>query len=160
MFYVLSKVSWVITAPTSLIVLVCGITMLWSLLRGGRYAIRLTAASVIALFVLCFTPASLWIARPLESRFPRWNAAIEAEPYGIIALGGDNGRRFNALLELSHRYPKAKLVFAGSGDAVSPEDDISGRFIRSGGDPKRLIRETRSRLIPPRCSSRRQASAG
>src|SRR5262249_48031828 len=145
MYYILSKAIWLITAPGSFLVLLSTGAVLWALFRGSRSAIRLCAASLIGLLILSFTPASLWLAQPLQTRFPRWHTTDQAEPYGIIALGGDRGGRFNALVELSRRFPQAKLIFTGAGEPAWSWDDLPRRFARSGGDPKRLILETRSR---------------
>src|SRR5262249_45798778 len=117
----------------------------WALARRSRSATRLCAACLVGLVILSFTPASLWLAQPLETRFPRWQTTDQAEPYGIIALGGDRGGRFNALVELSRRFPHAKLVFAGVDKPASPWDEFPSRFARAGGDAQRLLVETSSR---------------
>ena len=145
MYYVLSKAIWLVGAPGSFLMLLGTGAVLWALIRRSRSAIWLCAACLMGLVILSFTPASLWLAQPLEMSFPRWHTTDQAEPYGIIALGGDRGGRFNALVELSRRFPQAKLVFTGAGEPTSSWDDLPSRFARSGGDAERLILESRSR---------------
>ena len=122
--------------------LITTLMILCALVGRSRRALQASAAAIFSLAILGFTPASLWLAQPLEGRFPRWNTTAQEEPYGIIALGGDSGGgRFDALVELGRRFPQAKLVLAGPGEPASSWDEPVRRFSRLGGDPKRLIVE-------------------
>jgi uncharacterized SAM-binding protein YcdF (DUF218 family) len=146
MFYILSKMIWTLLAPGTFLLLTATLMIICALFGRSRRALRAGAAAIFGLAILALTPASLWLAQPLEGRFPRWNTTAQEAPYGIIALGGDSGRgRFDALVELGRRFPDAKLVLAGPGKPASSWDDPAHLFSRLGGDPERLIVEMRSR---------------
>src|SRR4051794_18289580 len=102
MFYVLSKLLWIIFAPSfflpSLIVGALG----WAVIRRSRRAAAIAAAAGVALSLVTFTPIGLWSIAWLEHKLPT-NASPEP-PYGIAAIEGD-GARIETLVKLSRQFP-------------------------------------------------------
>jgi uncharacterized SAM-binding protein YcdF (DUF218 family) len=78
---------------------------------------------------------------PLEARFPARDSTLSQPPYGIIALGGDSGRRLDALAHLSRQFPEARLVYSGRGDRNAAAFEMREEHI----DPARVVLETSSR---------------
>ena len=136
MFFVLSKLFWLVAAPSSLLTLalVLGAILVFTRFApAGRALIAL--ATLGALFAATGLPG-VWLLRPLEGRFPRPPPDAPA-PYGIIVLGGgmdevmlamrgalvlnDYGSRMTDGVALAVRYPDARLAFAGGAAVLTPE---------------------------------------
>ncbi len=137
MIYYVSKVFWLLAAPTNALVLISAIAALWAVLARSKCAAWLAAAAACGLVVGAFTPIGLALTVPLENRFPFSPPDPQAPLDGIIILGG------SVMIEspsiLSHAYPKARLAFIGLSTA-----DVA-RFDDLGGDPTRIKIEPRSR---------------
>lgn len=145
--------------------------MLWGLTLGAllslrprwrRGARRLSAVSLLALFLGAFTPASDWLIRPLEQRFPLPPADAPA-PCGLIVLAGAeqvalsmthgsphlNGfaDRLTTFITLAHRYPDARLVHSGQGEPRGAASQSTvARWILQAALPERdVLYENRSR---------------
>jgi membrane-bound metal-dependent hydrolase YbcI (DUF457 family) len=69
MIYYVSKVFWLIAAPTSALVLISGIAALWAVLGSSKYAAWLAAAAGCGLIIGAFTPIGVALLFPLEHRF-------------------------------------------------------------------------------------------
>jgi uncharacterized SAM-binding protein YcdF (DUF218 family) len=128
MVYVLSKLLWMALRPSVFLVLLsaCGLGLLYG--RHARLGRRLVAAGVGGLLAALLLPLEVWLARPLEDRFP---PVLEppAQVDGVVMLGGaldtwvstDRGlptlnaeaERITAFVALARRYPSARLVFSG-----------------------------------------------
>ena len=70
MAYYLSKVFWLLAAPTSALILIGGTTTLWAVLGSSKCAAWLAAAAACGLVIAAFSPFGLALAVPLENRFP------------------------------------------------------------------------------------------
>ena len=70
MIYYVSKVFWLIAAPTSALVLIGAFVAFWAVLRNRNSVAWLAAAVACGLVIGTFTPISLALTVPLESRFP------------------------------------------------------------------------------------------
>jgi len=137
LFFYLSKLFWLVTAPDMLWLELLILAFLLAGTARFRKAGRRLAAVllVLGLLVVATKPAQ-WIARPLENRFPHpaWPACVD----GILMLGGGEkpliteargvpeieaaAPRLFAAVELLRRYPEAQLIFSGgSGDPLAPE---------------------------------------
>ncbi len=163
MFFVLSKIFWLLASPLHLLL----ISLLGGLLLAPRWrhgrTLALVAAAALALIV--FSPASALLLRPLEDRFPR-RPEIMPPPAGIIVLGGALDERIAAARDqvalneaaermtegaaLARLYPQALLVFSGGSGALiddrAKEADVARRLWRELGVPDGQIRfEDRSR---------------
>src|SRR6516165_1781479 len=145
MIYDVSKVFWLIAAPTNALVLISAIAALWAVLRSPSRVAWLMAAVACGLFIGTFTPIGLALKAPLEYRFA-FEFAPPDPPDGIIILGGVGREGFAVVAVLSHDYPKAQLIFSGFG--VTLEDLTASRiFAQLGIDP------TRIHLVPSRTTS-------
>jgi uncharacterized SAM-binding protein YcdF (DUF218 family) len=166
MFFPLSKlIFFVITPSNALILAVVAGMLLMTVGRWRRFGRVLAGAAGLGLLVAGFSPLALWVALPLEDRFPAF--VDDGTPVtGIVVLGGgvetrlsaardqfvvnDAGERQLALIDLSRRYPDARLAFTGGSAALRPgevsEAEIVGRTADGLGLPRtRLILENRSR---------------
>jgi hypothetical protein len=70
MTYYVSKIFWLLAAPTSALVLISAIGALWAVLGSSNWAAWLAAAAACGLVIGAFTPIGLALAVPLENRFP------------------------------------------------------------------------------------------
>jgi len=69
MIYYISKVFWLIAAPTSALILVNVFATFWALLDGSTFAAWLAAAAACGLVIAAFTPIGFALMIPLENRF-------------------------------------------------------------------------------------------
>ena len=112
MTYYVSKVFWLLAAPTSALVLMSAIAALWAVLRSSKCAAWLAAAAACGLAIATFTPVGLALRIPLEHRFVFLQPNLQALPDGIIFLAGSGGDGIDAVPALSQKYPKARLTFS------------------------------------------------
>jgi uncharacterized SAM-binding protein YcdF (DUF218 family) len=133
MIYYVSKVFWLIAAPTNVLVLISAIAALWGVLGNSKCAAWLAAAAACMLVIGAFTPIGRALTVPLENRFAFSAPDSQAPPYGIIFLAGaGNGAMVPVFSTLSHDYPTAHLIFSGF--------IVAENVIKSlGGDPARII---------------------
>lgn len=166
MFFYLSKIVWWFAAPSNVLIglVVLGVLLMFTRwVRAGR---RLAVLGALGLAVCGFSPLGIWLARPLESRFPV-QAQEMAPPDGILVLGGSidqlttaargqvaiaaAGGRLTEAVALARRYPEARLVFTGGSNAVLREDaageaEAAAKLFRDLGiAPGRIAIETQSR---------------
>jgi hypothetical protein len=90
MIYYVSKVFWLIAAPTNALVLIGAIVALWAALRSPNRVTWLAAAVACGLVIGTFTPIGIALSVPLEHRFALSPLDSQAPPDGIILLGGSN----------------------------------------------------------------------
>jgi uncharacterized SAM-binding protein YcdF (DUF218 family) len=164
-FFVASKVFWMLVQPLSfsMLMLLLGL----ALKIAGRGRLGLTAAVVggVILGVTSFTSIGFNLIAPLEARFER--PAVMPEQVGtIIMLGGATagrvssargvtelnaaGDRLTGTLYLAQLYPQAKIVLSGGIGLLiadgEPEAETARRFFEQlGVAPERLILESASR---------------
>lgn len=165
MFFVASKVFWLLVQPVSL-ALLFGLLGLLLMFTRWKWTSRLAVLlSIGVLVVSAFTTLGYVLVRPLESAFQR-PATAPASVSGIIILGGGmdseinevrggyefnrSGDRFTEGLRLAELYPGARLAITGGiGDidqAGEPEAVAAERFFLDFGIAKeRLILESDSR---------------
>jgi uncharacterized SAM-binding protein YcdF (DUF218 family) len=139
MTYYVSKVLWLIAAPTSALILISVIAALWAALGRSQCAAWLAAAATCGLFIGAFTPIASALSIPLEYRFGFSPPDSQAPPDGIIVLGGSSLRGIDMVEALSRDYPEARIIF--SGYTATTVD----RYARLGGDPARVYVESRPR---------------
>src|SRR5262249_20374748 len=115
MIYYVSKVFWLIAAPTNALVLISVIAALWGVLGNSKCAAWLAAAAACMLFIGASTPICRALTVPLEYRFAFSAPDSQAPPYdGVIFLAGaGSGAIVSVLSTLSHDYPTAHLIFSG-----------------------------------------------
>lgn len=164
LFLVLSKTTWVLIRPETLLVLlfVLPLLLLWRR--------RISAAFRALLFVLAVTmfiglvPVGYLVLNPLERAYAP-NPELSA-PTGIIVLGGMEdiapaytgkiaqvnhaGERLIVTYELAQRFPEAKVLYSGGRVILNPDSapgiQVGPKILRRLGLPDaRLIVENRSR---------------
>jgi uncharacterized SAM-binding protein YcdF (DUF218 family) len=163
MFFTLSKVLWLIAAPSNFICLIIVSGLFAVMARKYRQAgILIAVVGATALLACGLGPVGFWLVRPLEDRFAR--PSTLSSPKGIIVLGGAispemfqsrsalilHGARLTESIALAHRFPGAPVIFVGGtssffSDAV-PESAIAQKFFSEAGLSSDLvIYESRSR---------------
>jgi uncharacterized SAM-binding protein YcdF (DUF218 family) len=158
MYFILSKTVGLLTVPSNLVVVILAFGLLLWGTRLARLGRRITAGAVIFLLVAGATPIGTLVLLPLEDRFPQWNET-HGPPYGIVVLGGildtdvslerndiafgQAAERLIAAVELSRRFPDARVVFSGGNANVLfpgvPEADVAVRFLQQLGIPNERI---------------------
>lgn len=164
MFFVVSKLYWMLASPVTLLLIV---GLVGALLSFGRYARigRVVALCAIGtLTALSLFPIGDLLVAPLENRFPQPPVELPA-PYGIIVLGGaispaltkdrgqvvfDDGERVAEAVILARRYPNAKLLFSGGNGSLLSSESLEASeakqfWIDLGIDPARILLEDKSR---------------
>ncbi|MFD1254001.1 hypothetical protein DEVEQU_02628 [Devosia equisanguinis] len=165
MFFVLSKVFWLLAQPLSivLVLLACAIVLLF--VGRRKLAIALLVPTALVHTLTSFTSFGYVIIQPLEARF----SVPETMPENvatIIVLGGatlarpstarqtselnEAGDRLTTALWLARFYPEASLVLSGGAglldDTTEAEATTMQRFfIQQGIAPERLVLEEASR---------------
>jgi uncharacterized SAM-binding protein YcdF (DUF218 family) len=142
MTYYVSKMFWLLAAPTSALVLIIGSTTLWAVLGSSNCAPWLSAAAACGLLIGAFTPIGVVLTVPLENRFPFSRPDPQSSPDGIIVLPGGAGRGLDAVSRLGHDYPKARLTFCGF---RASEKSLIKTLADLGVDPARIDVEPKSR---------------
>lgn len=157
LFFVASKVFWLIARPESILVIL--------VLVAGLFRWRWPALIAgLCMLMIGALPISDWLLRPLESRYPG-NPDVEAAS-GVIVLGGasqagisrswdtiamnEHGERFLVAMALMHKRPDLTGVFTGGSGSLRrdlPGESASARqvMLSTGLDPARLQIESESR---------------
>lgn len=165
LMFLVAKLFWTLAAPGNvlMIVLAAGVGLgLWGRRRQGT---TLCAIALAGLLVIAVLPIGVWLAAPLENRFPP-PSAMPTTVTGIIVLGGavdpvisaargqpallGSAERLTAFRALARRYPSARLIFTGGSGRVFAQDmteDAPSRAFLStlGLAPDRVVWEGRSR---------------
>ena len=162
--FALAKLVWIVLTPSNLLVLLATLGALLAAF-GRPWGAALALLSLGVVLLATALPLGLWLATPLEDRFPPPDPA-PAEVDGVVVLGGGvdadvslardqpaiggTGERFAAMIELHRRYPEARLVFTGGigriQGAATSEASVLSRFWESQGlPPARILFEDRAR---------------
>ncbi len=134
-------------------------------LRVAAWGWRLLGLGLGGFTLVLLLPVGDWALCPLEERIPR--AAPPARVDGIMVLGGGvdpelttargipalnaEAERMTAAVALAHRYPYARLVFAGGAwgpprPGALPEAEVARQLFLDLGIPaERLLLEAASR---------------
>jgi uncharacterized SAM-binding protein YcdF (DUF218 family) len=132
--FVISKLLWLIAAPGNflLLLLVAGVAR--SIASARRRGFVLIATATLGLLAIATLPIGVWLAAPLEDRFPAPTPPARVD--GIVMLGDS----VNPLLSLAHgqvaltaaagritetvalarRYPTARIVISGGDGRLNP----------------------------------------
>jgi len=127
-FFVLSKTIGYLVVPSNLLMAIglIGLALLFT--RFRRFASWLIVTSLVLIALVGYSPLGRILLRPLEDRFPPWDASRGA-PDGIVVLGGAispdismargvvalnaSAERLTVTVELARRYPNARIIFTG-----------------------------------------------
>lgn len=158
MFFFLSKIFWILVAPTNLLVILGLAGVLFLFTRMRRTARSLVSISLVGLFLAAFSPVGEWVLGPLENRFPQIAELDRSSFDGVIVLGGatnihitqlrdeptvgDAAERIFKLIELARLFPEKIIAFSGGGglgqDGVGPatrEADVIKTLLERAGLP-------------------------
>ncbi len=165
MFFVVSKLFWLLAEPLNLAILLLLLAVVLRLLHRRRAAWTLVAAVAFGLAVAAWTNLGALMLRPLEDRFPPPPAP--AAVAGIVVLGGatdgstslargsyqlnDAAERLVEAAVLARRYPEARIVLSGGVGALigegEEEDAVTSEHMLTalGVAAERLVIEKKSR---------------
>ena len=163
LFFIVSKLVWVLVRPESLLVLLFVLGWLFVRLGKVRLGKTFSLVAVFAMSVIAAFPIGDAFLSPLEKTYPTEPEVRKVA--GVIVLGGgesdiqsnvwsqpntgDAGDRFLAVLSLAHKHPEAIVLFTGGSGRLM--GDVSGAeiaqdiFIGAGLGKSRLILEGTSR---------------
>jgi len=118
---------WSFLSPSQLILGAVVLGALLVVLGRKTWGTRISVVAGLALLIFGLLPTAIYIANPLETRFPR--PQLPAEIAGIILLSGAerpaaselygepqtgrHGGRYTTTLRLAARYPEARVVYTG-----------------------------------------------
>lgn len=166
MFFIISKIGWLLIQPLGLLAIALAILFLLALRRGASFSAVLAGAGLLGLLAASQTNAGRLLLQPLENRYQRPETMPASdEVAGIIVLGGgfdgfvtvarggfelgDSGDRFVEAVRLAGLYPQAPVVVSGGEAALighaEGDASIAPRFFTAlGVNAARLILEDRS----------------
>ncbi|MGV8831168.1 MAG: YdcF family protein [Devosia sp.] len=165
MFFLVSKVFWLLAQPISLCALLVAVGWLLVVWRRIRWGLAVGGTGLMVLLLSAYTSMGFVAIAPLESRFER-PAVMPAEVSTIIMLGGatvgrvssargiselnEAGDRVVETLRLAELYPGARIVLSGGvgslGGEIDSEAAIVARLLEAMGvAPGRLVLEQASR---------------
>ena len=165
MFWLLSKIFWLVFHPLSLTMILVALGLLLALRRRKGFGLTLVALGLFVLMVSGLTTTGALLLQPLEARYER-PVSFPEDAKGIIVLGGGTknevsaARRSYQLAEAGERYVEAVrlalahdsvpiLIAGGIGsldDAGESDAKSSARLFEAFGiDPERIRTESLSR---------------
>ncbi len=165
MFFVASKVFWLLAQPLSIVFLLMLVGFVALLAGRRRLAIAGIALALLVHGLVSFTSIGYLMIQPLEARFSVPDELPE-EAGAIVMLGGatlarvstarqvaelnEAGDRLVATLWLAARYPDAPIVISGgsgllNGDTESEAVTAERLLVAHGIPPERLRLEGESR---------------
>jgi uncharacterized SAM-binding protein YcdF (DUF218 family) len=162
MFFSVSKIFWLLAAPSHVLAWLVAAAALFALAGWTRTARILAVAAALLLLVVGISPLNTLMIRALEDRYPRpaWPTHVdgililgEGFPTAILKARGvppTNGGEIRVIagFEAARRYPHAKVVFSGGSGvgSIYPEAETARYiFAQLRLDPARLVLEPRSR---------------
>ena len=166
MFFVASKIFWMLASPISLMLIGALVGTLLGFTRHAGFGRGLALVSILLLIAASVTPLGELMLAPLEDRFPTPPADL-APPAGIIVLGGAiddeasaargqtvfdiDGERLTEAVILAKRYPEARVVYTGGTASLAPgatsSEALEGKKLMTalGVARDRIILEDKSR---------------
>ena len=165
MLFVISKLLWLLVAPSMLLLILAWLGLLLLFRQQRRAGLACLTLSLGALTLIAIFPVGAFLLAPLENRFPEVTQ-LPTDVTGIIVLGGAvetdlsaargmpslNGaaERMTSFVTLARHYPTARLAFTGgNGELIhSPMTEATvarDLFTQLGLDPDRIVFESRSR---------------
>jgi len=152
LFFTLSKIFWLLAAPSHVIVWISLAAAMALIARRRRTGAVLAVLAALLLVAIGVVPSAIWLLRPLDFAYGR-PQHIPTDIAGILILGGGetNNARLIGAYALARRYPSAKVVYSGGANSlIGGNDDRMARHARSvlldmGLPAERLVVESRSR---------------
>ncbi|KKB80254.1 hypothetical protein VW35_07540 [Devosia soli] len=165
MFFIASKVFWILAQPLSVVFLIVLIGLILVLIGRRRLGVAALVMGLLVHGTVSFTNLGYLILQPLEDRFQApTNPPSEVD--AIIMLGGatlgrpsaarqiaelnDAGDRLTTTLWLAGQYPAAKILISGGSGVMSGEGEAEATtaqrfFLAQGINAGRLVLEGDSR---------------
>lgn len=165
MFYLLSKIFWLVAQPLSVAALLTALGIGLMAFGKRRWGLGASMAGLAVLVLSAFTSLGFVLIQPLEARFVR-PAVMPDSVDSIIVLGGstlgrvsaargvaelnDAGDRLTDAVFLAQLYPDARLIYSGGAGLLDPgaetEALTAARFFRAMGIAEdRLLLEDAAR---------------
>ncbi len=165
MLFIISKLLWLLLAPSMLLLLLAWLGLLLLFWHQRRAGLACLSVALGVLALIAFLPVGDAMLEPLEDRFPEVKV-LPADVTGIVVLGGaietdltaargmpslnDAAERMTSLVYLARHYPKARLAFTGgNGELVhAPMTEAAvarALWTQLGVDQSRIVYESRSR---------------
>jgi uncharacterized SAM-binding protein YcdF (DUF218 family) len=162
MFFSISKLFWLICAPSHLAIILVIAAAITLLLRKERPARGLAVAAASLFVIFGMLPTGVWMMHGIENQYPRpaWPSHVD----GILVLGGgldehtlrsrgvidqnSSVARLIGAYEAARRYPQARVLFTGGSayeGTISEAAVARHVFLQMGLAPERLILEAKSR---------------
>jgi uncharacterized SAM-binding protein YcdF (DUF218 family) len=164
-FFVASKMFWMLASPINLLLIGALVGVLLCFGPRARFGRWLVLAAILILFAAATLPLRAVLLAPLENRFPQPPADLQP-PYGVVVLGGaiddlvsaargqtvfdEGGERITEAVILAKRFPQARIVYTSginsvlggtSGEAARARDLMAAM----GVAPDRVTIEDRAR---------------
>jgi uncharacterized SAM-binding protein YcdF (DUF218 family) len=164
LFFLLSKIFWLIAQPLSILLILLVAALVSLALNKRRMTISFLATAIVFALIAGFSNAGAVLIAPLENRFER--AALPDDLDTILVLGGATygrlsaargvselnsaGDRFIEAVSLAQRFPQAEIVFSGGSGLLLPEAETEAEsaeriFVQLGIERSRLVFEGQSR---------------
>ncbi len=165
MFFILSKLFWIVAQPINLIGILILLGILATLFRLRRIGLFFSISGLLVLAIGAWTSTGTLLLHPLEDHFARPDPAPSSIA-GVIVLGGGfegsvnlarggyelnaSGDRFVETAILARRYPEARIVVTGGTGTLLLEGEGDGdtapRLLTAlGVAQERLVLENQSR---------------
>jgi len=165
MFFVVSKIFWLLAQPISIVALQVVTGLIANGLGRRRLGLVASLCGLMVLVLCSFTSLGFVLIAPLENRFER-PAPMPERVDAIVVLGGSSftkvsaargvselneaGDRLTDAVILARLYPDAVLVFSGGSGLLEPAGETEAAsaerfFLAMGIGPDRLVLEDASR---------------
>lgn len=166
LFFVFSKVAWVVLSPTMLLSLLVILGTLFLLAGYRQRALKVLLPTSLIYLSLMVMPVGDWLIQPLEKRIQP-PQQLPSTIDGIIVLGGgediattiswqqpqtgEAGDRYFGVAYLAGKYPQVPVIFTGGNnslrfDAGETPAQLNRQLLTWVGiDEQRLIIEPQSR---------------
>jgi uncharacterized SAM-binding protein YcdF (DUF218 family) len=165
-FFVVSKILWMIASPINLLLFGALAGVLLGYGRRARFGRALALTAILILLAAATLPVGMLLIAPLEDRFPVPPSDLPP-PKGIIVLGGaiddvtsaargqtifdEGGERITEAVILAKRYPESRVVYTGGTSSFVPgassTEALRARELMTqmGVAPDRITIEDKSR---------------
>lgn len=165
MVFLLSKLLWLVLAPSMLLLLLALLGLALLVAGRRRSGLGCLTAALGAFAAIAFLPVGAWLLAPLENRFPELQTPPAAVT-GVIVLGGAvetelsaargipslnaAAERMTTFVALARRYPRARLAFTGGNGNILHGDMMEADVARAlfdtlGLADRQVTYESRSR---------------
>ncbi|HEX9167547.1 MAG TPA: YdcF family protein [Roseiarcus sp.] len=165
MFFIASKIFWILASPINLLLIGALSGLLLSFGSRSQFGRWLALAAILILFAAATLPLPALMIGPLEDRFPQPQADLPP-PYGIIVLGGavsdslsaargqtifdEGGERITEAVILAKRFPAARVIYTGGtnsllGGGSNEAARARDLMVAMGVAPERITIEEKAR---------------